>query len=218
MTLISYQIGLFAYKRSNNHPLVNPVAIAVIIVAVMMEAIDMPYEKYFQGAQFVHFLLGSATVSLAIPIYRGVKSLRGRVLPLASALGCGALISIASGVGISYFLGAERSVTNAFYTKSVTAPIAMGIAERIGTSPTLTAIFAICTGIIGAIISPYILNALGTKSLWQRGFSIGVAAHGIGASSAFAVSLESGTYASLAMGLHGIMGSMVIPIVFKILN
>jgi putative effector of murein hydrolase len=163
-------------------------------------------------------LLGSATVALAIPIYRGIDSLKNRVIPLLVALLLGGAISIATGVGISTLLGADKNIIGAFYSKSVTAPIAMGIAERIGTSPTLTAIFAVCTGILGAILAPYVLNLLRIKPWWQRGFPTGVASHGIGASRAFSINVEAGAYASLAMGLHGIAGSIAIPLIYKLFN
>ena len=218
ITLVTYQIGLWAYQKKKQNPLVNPVAIAVILVATFIELIEMPYDKYFQGAQFIHFLLGSATVALAIPIYRGIGSLKNRVIPLMASLLMGGVISIASGVGISTLLGADKNIIGAFYSKSVTAPIAMGIAERMGTSPTLTAIFAVCTGILGAILAPYVLNLLRIKPWWQRGFSIGVASHGIGASRALSINAEAGTYASLAMGLHGITGSIAIPLIYKLFN
>jgi len=95
--------------------------------------------------------------------------------------------------------------------KSVTAPIAMGIAERVQASPTLTAIFAVSTGILGAVLGRYVLNALKVTAWWQRGFALGVAAHGIGTSRAFSVHPEAGAYASLGMGLHGIVGAVLIP-------
>lgn len=218
ITLVAYQLGLWAYTKSKQNPLVNPVAIAVILVATFIQVIDMPYDKYFQGAQFIHFLLGSATVALAIPIYRGISSLKNRAILLIPSLLAGGAISIASSVGIAKLFGADQAIIGALYSKSVTAPIAMGIAERINTSPTLTAIFAVTTGILGAIIAPYILNLLKVVPWWQRGFAIGVGAHGIGTSRAFSIHAEAGTYASLAMGLHGIIGSIAIPIVYKIFN
>jgi putative effector of murein hydrolase len=104
------------------------------------------------------------------------------------------------------------------YPKSVTAPIAMGIAERIGVSPTLTAIFAVSTGILGAILAPFVLNALGMKAWWQRGFAIGIAAHGIGTSRAFSIHPEAGAYASLAMGLNGVISAVAIPVIYHLFN
>jgi predicted murein hydrolase (TIGR00659 family) len=218
ITLAAYQIGLWIYKSTKQNPLANPVAIAVILVATVIQSIGMPYSSYFEGAQFIHFLLGSATVSLAIPIYRGLASLKGRSIPLLFSLIAGGLVSIFSAVNIAALLGADSSITGAMYPKSVTAPIAMGIAERIGVSPTLTAIFAVATGILGAILAPFVLNALGMKAWWQRGFAIGIAAHGIGTSRAFSIHPEAGTYASLAMGLNGVISAVAIPIIYHMFN
>ncbi len=212
LTLTAYQIGSVLYQKTDKYPLANPVAIAVILVAVVLYLVDMPYQKYFEGAQFVHFLLGTATVSLAVPIYRGIAVLKTRLIPLMIALLCGGVVSIVSAVGIATLMGADSAIIGAFYPKSVTAPIAMGVAERLGVSPTLTAVFAVVTGILGAMLGSGILNLLGMKAWWQRGFAMGVAAHGIGTSRAFAVHPEAGTYASLAMGLHGIAGALLIPL------
>ena len=212
LTLTTYQIGSFLYQKTDKYPLANPVAIAVILVAIILYLVDMPYQKYFEGAQFVHFLLGTATVSLAVPIYRGIAVLKTRLIPLMIALLCGGIVSIVSAVSIATLMGADSAIIGAFYPKSVTAPIAMGVAERLGVSPTLTAVFAVVTGILGAMLGSGILNLLGMKAWWQRGFAMGVAAHGIGTSRAFAVHPEAGTYASLAMGLHGIAGALLIPL------
>lgn len=163
LTLTAYQIGLLVYERLQRNPLANPVAIAVLIVAVAITLIDMPYAKYFEGAQFVHFLLGTATVSLAVPIYKGFSALSGRMLPLLLALLGGGATSIVSAVGLARLFGADAAIIGGLYAKSVTAPIAMGVAERIGTSR------------------------------------------------AFSVHPEAGAYSSLAMGLHGILGALLIP-------
>lgn len=212
LTLAAYQIGVVIYERFQRHPIANPVAIAVILVATAITVIDMPYAKYFEGAQFVHFLLGTATVALAVPIHQGLKNLQGRLAPLLLALVAGGATSILSAVGIAKLLGADASIIGGMYAKSVTAPIAMGVAERIHASPTLTAVFAVITGILGAILARYVLDAVGSKPWWQRGFALGVAAHGIGTSRAFSVNPEAGSYSSLAMGLHGILGAVLIPL------
>jgi putative effector of murein hydrolase len=218
LTLAAYHAGVLIYERCDRHPLANPVFIAVVLVAAAITAIDMPYPKYFEGAQFVHFLLGTATVSLAVPIYKGLAVLRGRILPLLAALACGALTSIGSAVAIAKLMGADPAIIGPLYLKSVTAPIAMGVAERIHVSPTLTAVFAVTTGILGAVLARYILDFVGSKAWWQRGFAIGVAAHGIGTSRAFSVHPEAGAYASLGMGLHGIAGAVLIPLLYPLLR
>ena len=215
LTLAAYQIGVVVYERADRNPLANPVAIAVALVAVAITAIDMPYATYFEGAQFVHFLLGTATVALAVPIHHGLKELRGRIIPLLAAVLAGGATSIVSGVGIARLLGADQTIVGGFYAKSLTAPIAMGVAERIHVSPTLTAVFAVTTGILGAVLARFVLNAVGSKQWWQRGFALGVAAHGIGTARAISVNAQAGQFAGLAMGLHGIIGATLIPLVFQ---
>ena len=212
LTLAAYQAGLMIYERAGRNPVANPVAIAVALVASAITLIDMPYARYFEGAQFVHFLLGTATVSLAIPIYRGLGGLGRRIVPLLVALVAGGVTSIVSAVGIAWLLGADDQIVGGMYAKSVTAPIGMGIAERLQVSPTLTAVFAVITGILGAIVGRFVLDAVGSKAWWQRGFALGIAAHGIGTSRAFSVNKEAGTYASLGMGLHGVLGAVLIPL------
>ena len=171
LTLSAYLIGLTLYERSQRNPLANPVLIAVVLVCLSISFIDMPYAQYFEGAQFVHFLLGTATVSLAIPIYKGFASLKGRMGVLMLSLVAGGVTSVLMAVGI----------------------------------------FAVSTGILGAVLGRYVLDALRVTAWWQRGFALGVAAHGIGTSRAFSVNAEAGAYASLGMGLHGIAGAVLIP-------
>lgn len=214
LTLAAWQLGTFAYERSGRHPLVNPVAIAVGVLAATIVAIDMPYATYFEGAQFVHFLLGTATVSLAVPIHRGLDAVRGRVVPLVAAIAGGGTVSILTGLGAATLLGVDAPLQQGLWAKSVTAPIAMGVAERIGASPTLTAVYAVVTGVFGAALGRYVLDAVGCRAWWQRGAAIGIAAHGIGTSRAFNVHPEAGAWASLAMGLHGVMGAVLIPLAF----
>jgi len=212
LTLVAYQIGLMLYERADKNPLANPVAIAIIVVITTISLMNIPYATYFEGAQFIHFLLGSATVALAVPIYKGWRLLKGKGGSLSLALLAGGGVSIGSAVGLATLAGLPKELIVPFYAKSVTAPIAMGIAENIGASPTLTAVYAVSTGILGAIVARYVLDGLRMQQWWQRGFAIGIAAHGIGTSRAFSVHAEAGAFASIGMGLHGVIGAILIPL------
>jgi len=218
ITLASYQIGYILYKKSNRNPFVSPVFISIILITVITKVINMDYDVYFEGAQFVHFLLGTATVALAVPIYRGFKNLKGKALPITLALTIGSVVSIASAVIIADVMGAGETIIGSMYAKSVTAPIGMGIAERIQVSPTLTAVFAVITGMLGASLAPFVLNMLKIKPWWMRGTAIGVGAHGLGITRAFSVNEEAGIYASMAMGLNGVLSAIILPIVVNFLR
>jgi len=109
LTLAAYSFGVYVYERSGKHPMANPVLIALLIVTATLVATEIPYRTYFEGAQFVHFLLGTGTVALAVPIYAGWRSLRGRLGVLMLAVFAGGLTSIATGVAVLTLLEADQS-------------------------------------------------------------------------------------------------------------
>lgn len=216
ITLLAYQAAYWLYKRSNFNPLLNPVALSVAVLVMLLLASGTSYETYFEGAKFVHFLLGPATVALAIPLYSQFEKLKQMLLPLLGALLAGAATAIISAVGIGWLLGASHVTLMSLAPKSVTTPIAMGIAEKLGGSPSLTAVLVIFTGISGAIMAKSILNLLRIENHAVRGFSVGVAAHGIGTARAFQVSEQAGAFAGLAMGLNGLITALMSPLLLKI--
>jgi predicted murein hydrolase (TIGR00659 family) len=211
LTLCAYVFAQWVYVRCNMSPLANPVAIAIAIVAVVLVASGMSYQRYFAGAQFVHFLLGPATVALAVPLARQVPRLRRNLLPLACALLCGCVTAVVSAVGVAVLLGASPEVARSIAPKSATTPIAMAVSEHLGGIPALTAALVIGTGVLGGITARFLLNSLRIESHAARGLALGVAAHGIGTARAFQVSAEMGAYAGLGMGINGVLTALLAP-------
>jgi len=212
ITLLVYQAAYWIYRRANFNPLLNPVALSVATLVLLLSLTGTPYQTYFDGAQFVHFLLGPATVALAIPLYAQLDKLKRLLLPLLAALLAGALTAIVSAVGIGWLLGASRTTLISLAPKSVTTPIAMGITEKMGGLPSLTAVLVVSTGIIGAVSAKYVLDFLRIRDHGVRGFAVGVAAHGIGTARAFQVSEEAGAFSGLAMGLNGLATALLFPL------
>jgi len=217
VTLVVYQAAYSLYKRAGFHPLANPVAISIAVLVVVLKVSETPYQTYFDGAQFVHFLLGPATVALAIPLFAQFDKLRRAWLPILGGLAVGSLTAIVSAVGIAWMLGASPVTLISLAPKSVTTPIAMGIAERLGGLPSLTAVLVVSTGIVGAVSAKYVLDALRIRDHAVRGFSVGVAAHGIGTARAFQLSEEAGAFAGLGMGLNGLATALIFPILVWLL-
>ena len=211
ITLCAYVFASWLFERCGYSPLANPVAISVAIISLVLVASGMSYERYFAGAQFVHFLLGPATVALAVPLARQVPRLRRSLLPLACALLCGCVTAIVSAVGVALLLGASPELARTIAPKSATSPIAMAVSEHLGGIPALTAVLVIGTGVFGAISGRFLLNALRIESHAARGLALGVAAHGIGTARAFQVSAEMGAYAGLGMGLNGVLTAIFAP-------
>ena len=215
LTLLAYQLAFAVYRRSGGNPLVNPVAIAVLLIVSVLTLTGTPYRTYFEGAQFVHFLLGPATVALAIPLFTQLARLKRMLLPLFAALIVGSLTACVSAMTIGWALGASLESVRSLAPKSITTPNAMGVAEKIGGLPSLTAVLVVSTGIFGAISATWLLNALRVKDQAVRGFALGVAAHGIGTARAFQVSEETGAFSALAMCLNGIVTALFLPVLFS---
>lgn len=215
LTLSAYVLADAVSQRTGRHPLANPVLWSVIVIIAVLGATDTPYRRYFEGAQFVHFLLGTATVALAIPLARLWPELRARAAALLAALALGAGTSVVVALGLAWLFGGSTLLLASLLPKSVTAPIAMGIAERAGGSATLAAVFTVTTGIVGALIVTPLLNAMGVRDWAARGYALGLAAHGIGTARAWSVHPRAGAYASLAMGLHGVLGALLLPSVAR---
>jgi predicted murein hydrolase (TIGR00659 family) len=211
-TLLAYQIGLMAATKSAGHPLVNPVLIAVVLIATGLVLSNVPYSHYFAGAQFVHFLLGTATVALAVPFYDRMSQLKRYWKPLACGLVAGAVASTLCTLGLVWLLNVDQIMRLSLLPKSVTAPIAMGISDSIGGIPTLSAVFCILTGIIGAASGRIIFDAIGIRSMMVRGLALGTAAHGIGTARAYYVSPEAGAFAGLALAIHGLVAAFLLPL------
>ena len=212
-TLLVYQASFVVYRRSGFHALANPVALSVMVLGALLWATLTPYATYFEGAQFVHFLLGPATVALAVPLFEQLARLKRLWLPMLGALVVGTLAATVTAIGVGWALGATKATIASLAPKSVTAPVAMGISEQIGGLPTLTAVLVVCTGILGAASARYLFDALRIQDPTVRGFALGTAAHGIGTARAFLVSEEMGAFAGLAMGLCALFSAVALPLV-----
>jgi predicted murein hydrolase (TIGR00659 family) len=187
------------------------VAISIALVALALWLSGMSYQRYFAGAQFVHFLLGPATVALALPLVRQLPRLRKAFLPLALALAAGCVTAIVSAVAVALLLGATPELAFTLGPKSATSPIAMAVSQRLGGIPALTAALVVGTGILGAVSAKYVFQLLRIEADAARGFALGLASHGIGTARAFQLSAETGAFAGLAMGLNGALTALVAP-------
>ena len=211
-TLVAYVAAQAAYQRSGQAPWANPVAWTVLALALLLTLSGTPYPTYFSGAQFIHFLLGPAVVALAWPLWQRRAQLRRQGAALLVAALAGGAASALSAVTIGWAFGLPDDVLRSLLPKSVTAPVAMGIAEQIGGIPALAAMFALLSGLVGALSAKYLFDALGQRSPAVRGFALGTTSHGIGAARALQVHPEAGAYAGIALGLQALLGALLIPL------
>lgn len=220
-TMAVYVLAHAFYTWRRQAPWANPVLWTVVVIAGFLLITRVPYPTYFAGAQFIHFLLGPAVVALAWPLWQRRVELKARWAPLLLAALVGGAAAAASAWVLGHAVGLPADVVQSLTTKSVTAPVAMGVAEKIGGIPALAAVFAVLTGIVGALSGKYLFDFLRIATSpagWvARGFALGTTSHGIGAARALQVNADAGAYAGLALGLQVVLASLLIPLVFRLL-
>lgn len=214
-TVVTYVIAHGLYVRLGQAPWANPVLWTVVTLAVLLTWSRTPYPTYFSGAQFIHFLLGPAVVALAWPLWLRRAEVRARALPILLAALLGGAAASASAVAIGWALDLPTDLLRSLAPKSVTAPVAMGIAEQIGGIPALAAVFAVLTGLVGAVSGKYLFQLLGPTTPQERGFALGTAAHGIGAARAMQEDADAGAYAGLALGVQVLLAALLMPLVAR---
>ncbi|WP_280155084.1 LrgB family protein [Piscinibacter sp. XHJ-5] len=214
-TLVTYVAAQALYDRMGRAPWANPVLWSVASIGLVLLATGTAYPTYFAGAQFVHVLLGPAVVALGWPLWVRRAEVRRRGVALTLAAVAGGVCAAGSAVGLAWLFGMPVDVLLSLAPKSVTAPVAMGIAERLGGVPALAAVFAVLTGMVGALSAKVLFGLLRIDSWAVRGFALGTASHGIGAARALQVHPDAGAYAGIALGLQVLLASLLMPFVVR---
>ncbi len=214
-TVLAYLAADAAARRLGHAPWANPVLFSVLLIAPVLWVSGTDYATYFEGAQFIHFLLGPATVALALPLWDNRDMIGRSVAPILLALVVGSLVAAGSAILLARAFALPTDVILSLAPKSTTAPVALGVSEVVGGIPTLTAVLVILTGIIGAVTVTPLMNLLGISDWRARGFAVGVAAHGIGTARAFQVNQIAGAYAGIAMALNALLTSLIVPVLVR---
>ncbi len=210
-TLLAWQAAVWISRRSGDAALLNPVLVSIVLLVALLVGTGTPYSAYFAGAQYVHFLLGPATVALAIPMHAALPQIRRSATALIPALLAGAVTAAGSAMLIAHWLGAPRAVVLSLAPKSVTTPIAMGIAEQIGGNPALATVAVLLSGNAAIIVGPPLWRLLRITDWRARGLSAGVAGHGLATARVLLVNDTAGAFGGLAIGLNGIATALLVP-------
>ena len=210
-TLLAWQVASALSRALGERPLVNPMLLCVVMLVSLLLLTGTPYSAYFQGAQYVQFLLGPATVALAVPMHAALPQIRRSAGAIVPALLAGGITAAVSAMLIGRWMGASRGVVLSLGPKSVTTPIAMGIAEQIGGNPSLTAVMVLLTGNTAIIVGPLLWRVLRIRDWRARGLAAGTAGHGLATAGIIMRSEEAGAFGGLAIGLNGIATALLVP-------
>ena len=205
VTISAYKIGILVYEKSGKNALLQPIVVAYMIMLPILLVAKIPYQQYFESVSIIHFILGPATVALALPLYKNLKLIRSYFMPIVATLVLGSAFTILSALGILWLFDASSATMLSMTTKSVTAPITIITAQDIGAVPSLAMGFVVITGLLGALFGNVIFKLLRIKHDAAKGFALGLISHAIGIARSVEISEKAAAFAALAMGLIGVV-------------
>lgn len=217
LTLGAYLLGV-AISRRTQSSLANPTLIAILLVGLALRIAGINYFVYFQGAQLLHFLLGPATVALAIPLVRSLEHLRRGLVPTLSALLAGSVTGAVSAYVIVRVCGGDTLLAVTMLPKSLTTPIAIGVSQSIGGLPALTTVFAIAAGVLVAVCLPALQRLLRVSDPAALGLAAGTAGSGIATARVVPLGTLPVAFAGVAIGINGLITAMLAPLLARVLK
>jgi predicted murein hydrolase (TIGR00659 family) len=215
-TVAVYAAAQRLYARYR-HPLLNPLLLAITTLIVLLEASGTGYERYDRGGRLISYWLGPAVVALGVPLHAQLHEIARRGRAMLVSILAGSTVGIVSGTVTALLLGAPRAVVLSIAPRSVTTPIAMGVARELGGIPPLTAVLVITSGILGAVAGPALMRLARIRSRTAWGLAMGSAAHGIGTARAVEEGEVEGATSGLAIGLMGLATALLAPPIVALL-
>lgn len=213
----TYIAATILYKKTHLSVL-HPLLTSIFVIIVILEFLDIEYASFQQGSHLIHFMLGPSVVALGYVLFEQMKYLKGNVVSILTSVFVGAIVGIISVIAIGKLMGADQSLIATLQPKSVTTPIAMGISEKNGGIPSLTAVIVVAVGIFGSIVGPAVMKVLGIESRIAKGLALGASSHGVGTAAAIQLGAVEGALSGLAIGLMGIMTAILVPVISYLLS
>ena len=213
----TYIAATILYKKTHLS-ILHPLLTSIFVIIVILEFLDIEYASFQQGSHLIHFMLGPSVVALGYVLFEQMKYLKGNVVSILTSVFVGAIVGIISVIVIGKLMGADQSLIATLQPKSVTTPIAMGISEKNGGIPSLTAVIVVAVGIFGSIVGPAVMKVLGIESRIAKGLALGASSHGVGTAAAIQLGAVEGALSGLAICLMGIMTAILVPVISYILS
>jgi predicted murein hydrolase (TIGR00659 family) len=217
LTLATYQAARTISRAARGHPLANPVLVAVALTVGVLAATHTSYDSYRVGGNYLTFLLGPATVALALPLHQHRRRIRQSAALVTVTVAAGSVASIATALAVTNWAGGTRALDLSLAPKSATTPVSIALAEATGGIPQLTACLTILTGVVGAVAGPHLLTWLRVRDERVRGLAVGTSSHGIGTAHLLHHEPPAAAFSALAMALNSLVTSLWLPVLIALL-
>ena len=213
MTFVAYLIGLEIKKKTN----INALLIAIILMVSYLLLFKIDVALYQSKTSYISYLLTPATISLAIPLYEQIDLLKANWKAIVIGVFTGVITSLASITGMAILFKLNTTEIISLLPKSITTAIGMGLSEELGGLVSLTVGSIIMTGVLGAVIAPFVIKVFNIKNAIAKGVGIGSAAHAIGTSKAMEIGEIEGAMSSLSIVIAGLLTVILAPLVISMI-
>lgn len=220
---IAVTVGLYGasdwlYRRCGHRAFVHPVLLPVVVLIVIFEASDLDSAKYLASTQILSTFLAAAVVGLAVPLYRSFHALKENRMAVMVAIAGGSASGVISALVPAWLLHAPEGLIASLLTKSITTPIAVTVAQSVGGIPAVAAAVVIVTGLVAALVGPWLLRFVGVDDPVATGVALGTAGHAIGTAEAVRRSDVMGSAAAFAMIINGLATAVLLPLIAAVVG
>ena len=210
LTVVIYFISRKIFMKTKN-ALLSPLLLSTIGIILILHYSGITFEQYKPGKDVMTFLLGPATVALALPLYQNRHVLRKSFAPILIGIASGAISTLTTAVLLAKISGLDSLIVKSIATKSITAPIAIEISHITGGDPAIAVAFVVFTGTLGSMIGAGFLSLCKIDNPIARGLAMGVTAHGQGTATILEEGQTQGAMAGVGMALSAIFISLIAP-------
>lgn len=192
-------------------PIFTPLVFAIVMTIVLLLLMDISYETYFIGGQYINIWVTPATVALAIKLKKNIEHLRANVVAILSGIGIGVVFHTLLIVALSLIFQFNEELAATLFPKSVTTAIALGVSESLGGIASLTVAVVVFTGVLGAVVGPSIFKWLKITDPVAQGVAMGSGSHAMGTTKAIEMGEVQGAMSGLSIVLTGIAVVILAP-------
>ncbi|NMH59344.1 LrgB family protein [Alteromonas ponticola] len=218
ITVTIYVFSKRIHTLTGNHPLTLPLVISALVLGGLLFVLDVPVSEFQRATSLIHWLLGPVTVALAVPLHHQYQRIAGLGWRLWVAIVAGGVIAPALAWFTLYLFNAPLMLSMTMLVKSITTPLAMETAALTGGVPAIAAVFVISTGVVGAMVCPWVFKLLGGNNPAAQGVALGTVAHAIGTAKALQLSELTGALAAISLSLNGVLTAFVLPVLISTLE
>lgn len=215
VTIFLYSISNWIFEKLGRLGLLHPILVCIVVLGFGLHYFHVSYQHYFHAVEVLYWLLGTATVALAVPLFDQMSRIKALFIPIIVTLFVTGVAGVFFIWSVASLLGLPEKIILSLLSRSITTPIAIGVTEEIGGYPSLAAVFVIFVGLVGTVIGLPILKAIGVKDYADQGLAMGFSAHAIGTARAFQENEMCGAFAALGMGIMGLATAILLPFIFS---